>query len=241
MGYRERIYKKYASQVQGQAAAPSKPELDRWSDPYDIYFKDWLPRDKEAGILDVACGYGRLLYFFASRGHKNVYGVDISPEQVEIAKQLHDNVACENAIEYLRKMEGQLGLITGIDIIEHLTLDEGLDLLDACYRALTPDGRLILQTPNMDSPFGLSIRYGDNTHEIGFCPKTLRQLLSLAGFEQFEAREVGPISRGLRGRVRKALWKIPRTAIASWNLIETGAPGSRICTRNFLGSAVKTS
>src|SRR5262245_17452041 len=50
---------------------------------------------------------------FQERGYRNVRGVVVSPEQVQISRQVVPDVAEENALEFLETFD----LITGLDII----------------------------------------------------------------------------------------------------------------------------
>jgi hypothetical protein len=68
-----------------------------------------------------------------------------------------------------------------------------LRFLAASFAALKPGGRLVLQTPNADSPFGVAMRYSDFTHEICFNPNALARLLALHGFGAIEVRELAPV------------------------------------------------
>src|SRR6185436_9566291 len=101
MEYRTRFYEKYATTVQDRSQPTTLAEADHWGMAYDTYLRGWLPANKNAAIVDLACGYGRLLRFFAARGYTNVQGVDISPEQVALAKHLHPNVIQGNILELL--------------------------------------------------------------------------------------------------------------------------------------------
>lgn len=143
--------------------------------------------------------------------------------------------------EHLERKPESYDLITGYDIVEHFHKDEVLRFLDGCHSALKPGGRLILQTPNADSPWGIGYIYGDFTHEVAFNPNALSRLLRLAGFCRIEAREAGPVPWGssAKSTLRYFIWQIIRVGLLSWNLAETGAKGSGILTRVFLISAVK--
>lgn len=234
MTYRSRIYAKYASVAQGAELAPGLAEIDRWGTAYDAYLRGWLPSAVDAPIVDVACGYGRLLRFFTERGYTNVTGVDVSPEQVAIARRVHANVLQGDVIEFLEGRPGAFALITAFDVLEHLDKDEALRFLDACQGALQPGGHLVVQTPNADSPWGLSVRYGDFTHETCFTPSSLAWLLRLCGFQDVEPREQGPVPRGIASSVRWLLWQLLRLSMLARNLVETGSRGSGILTRVFI-------
>jgi 2-polyprenyl-3-methyl-5-hydroxy-6-metoxy-1,4-benzoquinol methylase len=242
MTYRKKIYSNYVSIYHPESRdVLSNSRVDRWSLAYDYYFRNWLPADKEAAIVDLACGGGRLLRFFKVRGYNNLSGVDISSEQVALAETFVDRIYQCNIISFLEKKSGVFDLITGIDIIEHMRKDEVMQFLKNCYNALKPGGRIILQTPNADSPMFSSLRYCDITHEIGFNAHSLRNLLYHAGFEQVEPRETGPIpiKFGIISGFRLAAWKLIRMAIIAYNLIEMGHPLSHIYTRVFLICAIK--
>jgi len=234
--YRSKIYRSYASQFQGATERFDESAAVRWGLPYKHYLRGWLPASQQAAILDVGCGNGRLLHFFKQSGYSNLTGVDISGEQVALARQVVPNVTEGNCIDVLRGAPESFDLIAGLDIIEHLKKDEAIDLLDGCIKALRPGGRLILQTPNADSPWFGSIRYGDFTHENCFNAHSLGKLLQLRGFTQVEARPAGPVSHGIPSFIRSAAWQLTVLGCKTWNFVEVGSPGSGIFTRVFFAS-----
>jgi 2-polyprenyl-3-methyl-5-hydroxy-6-metoxy-1,4-benzoquinol methylase len=101
--------------------------------------------------VDIAYGGSKLLYFFKSMQYQNITGVDISPHQVKLARQVTPNVDEANILDWLKEHPSTFDLITGMDIIEHLDKSEILRFLNASYNALRPALRLILQTPNAES------------------------------------------------------------------------------------------
>ncbi len=237
--YRQRIYQRYASVFKAGSAAQGDAAIDRWGGAYDVYLAGWLPESRDAAIADVACGPGWLLRFFVRRGYRDVNGVDGSAEQIELARRHAAGVEAGDLVAYLRARPGRFDLLTGLDIVEHFTKDEVLDFLDACHGALRPGGRLVLQTPNGESPFGGAVRYGDFTHETCFTPALLAQLLELTGFARVECRECRPVARGALSLARIALWRAIRRILLLWNLAETGSAGSGVLTRVFLASAIR--
>ena len=213
----------------------------RWGRAYDWYLREWLPASKDVHIVDLACGYGRLLYFFRERGYQYVSGVDISPDQVRRARQVVPDVHEANVLDYLESHRDRFDLITAIDLIEHLTKDEAMRFLTAAYAALRPGGRLVLQTPNADSPFGMASRYNDLTHEICFNPNALARLLALHGFVSINVRELEPVPWGysLASGVRWVIWQVIRAGLKLWNLAETGTTSPDVLTRNFIITGVR--
>lgn len=232
--YRKKIYKRYTSFIQDAKPFFDEAAARRWGGAYVTFLRGWLPERKDASILEVGCGWGRLLYFFKTRDYTNLQGVDISPDQVEVARQVIESVTEGDAIEYLDSHPNSFDLIVGLDIIEHFRKEEVLHFLEACFKALQPRGRLILQTPNSEAPWGISIRYGDFTHESSFAPNCLERLLELCGFCKIELRQAGPVVHGILSFGRYLLWKAIHIGLLLWNLAETGSKGSGIYTRVFL-------
>jgi 2-polyprenyl-3-methyl-5-hydroxy-6-metoxy-1,4-benzoquinol methylase len=176
-------------------------------------------------------------------GFTNLLGVDLSPDQVSLARRAcpRAKIVLGNVQEILEQSTSQFGLITGFDLIEHLRKDELLTMLDLVYGALRPGGRLIVQTPNAESPWGMKVRYGDFTHELAVSPQGLHSVLALNGMSEYEARECGPYPHGAMSFCRFLLWKIIHALLAAWNLIETGSKGSGVYTRVFVAAARKPS
>ena len=213
----------------------------RWGKAYRYYLRGWLPEGRDANIIDVACGGGRLLHFFKKQSYSRLSGVDISPDQVSLARQIIPGVLEGDVIEFLEAHREEFDLITGLDIVEHFHKPEVLRFLDACHAALRPGGRFILQTPNCDSPWGAAHRYNDFTHEVGFSPNALSRLLHMTGFTETEAREMGPVPFGysMASTLRYLVWQAICMVLKIWNIAETGNAGSGVFTRVFLISGIK--
>ena len=239
--YRDRIYEKYSSGFQDKGPAFDALAARRWGKGYDWYFRNWLPAGKDAHIVDLACGSGSLLHFFRERGYSNVVGVDISPEQVALSRQVTGEVTQDNVLHFLQTHADTFDLITALDLVEHFHKDEVLAFLDGCFAALRPGGRLIIQTPNAETPWAASVRYGDFTHEVCFQSSSLSRLMRLTGFVNVTGREQGPIPKGYStaSTVRYILWRLIRLSLQFYNIVETGGPGSGAFTRVFLMSGVK--
>lgn len=236
--YRERIYRSYVSRG-GTGVAEDARATARRGRYLEKALGGWLPEDREASIADLGCGSGAWLACLGGLGYRNLHGVDASPEQVELARRHVPGVVHGDLFEFLDEEAGRFDLVTGFDVVEHLSKDEVFAFLDGCHRALRPGGRLILQTPNAESPWCSDIRYGDFTHETCFNAHSLGWLLELSGFESIEARETGPRVLGVKSLGRVVLWRLIRLGLRLWNLAETGSAGSGVYTRVFLMTGVK--
>ncbi|MCP4661488.1 MAG: class I SAM-dependent methyltransferase [bacterium] len=237
--YKTRIYNAYRSR--GSECEPVFDRLaaERRARLLARILKGWLADDRDLPIADLGCGTGEVLYFLKGCGYTRVAGVDISPEQVKAARQVMPDVVEADLFDFLDRHQEDFGLIFALDLLEHLRKEQVLRFLDASHRALRDGGRLILQTPNADSPMASALRYGDFTHEVCFTPSALGWLLNLAGFTGVESREGGPRPLGFLSLGRTLLWRLIRRGIQLWNLAETGSAGSGIYTRVFLVSGIK--
>ena len=196
--YRQRIYQSYTSlhypkalELNEQHGASSVPSVKS-------RLSGWLPESRSAVCLDVGCGAGGLLLALGYMGYENLSGVDCSAEQVSVATRICPNVVEGDAIKHLLRHQDKFDLITAFDIVEHFHKDELFKFLDAVYRALKPGGRMIIQTPNADSPWFGTVRYGDFTHELAFNSTSLELVTGVVGFKSYQSRECRPHSHGLK-------------------------------------------
>jgi 2-polyprenyl-3-methyl-5-hydroxy-6-metoxy-1,4-benzoquinol methylase len=165
-----------------------------------------LPRDTP--IADIGCGKGEWLAWLQSHGFTNVRGFDVSAAELAFAEGVP--VECGEVTRTLAAAawRGNFGLIHAKDLIEHLTKQEVVDFLLASHAALRPGGLLWLSTFNAQSPFSTATRYGDFTHESGFTPTSLAQVLRATGFAVEEIAGLHVCPRTMGGRVRQALWRL---------------------------------
>jgi SAM-dependent methyltransferase len=229
------VYDRYARDFQDAQEVVDANTAGRWGKAYDWYLRGWLPDQSHAVIGDLACGRGRLLQFFKLRGYTKLTGVDISRDQVALARQVVAEVAEADVLDWLGQRRKQFDVLIALDLIEHFRREEALRFLDLCWEALKPGGRLVLQTPNADSPFGLQHRYNDITHEWAFNVNQLTRLMRRARFLAIEARGLGPVPWGhsIPSTVRWLLWSAIRAGLQLWNLAETGVRVP-VLTRVFL-------
>jgi 2-polyprenyl-3-methyl-5-hydroxy-6-metoxy-1,4-benzoquinol methylase len=86
MNYRQRCYDSYGLHwKQFHSLKPEEYEL--YSKTANKKLRRFLPHDKSAKILDVACGSGHFLYFLKKEGYTNIHGIDLSDDQLEVARR----------------------------------------------------------------------------------------------------------------------------------------------------------
>src|SRR4051794_30806422 len=84
---------RFYDQYQSAHVAPRKGEatLAQFRARVPIFDRHWgrlLPSDRQAPMLDVGCGSGGMVWWLQQRGYANAAGIDISPEQVAVARAL---------------------------------------------------------------------------------------------------------------------------------------------------------
>lgn len=189
----------------------------------DEHYGPWLagaPRD--GAILELGAGDGNMLAYLRSAGFRNLAGVDISEEQVEIAQRFGRPVRVQDVFEALSVQPGTLTGIVAVDLLEHFTKAELGDLLRLAVAALRPGGFLLICTPNGQGIFSGQIIYGDLTHATIFTPGSLEQALRVAGFTRMWFREATFVRRGLRGRLRGLSWGAVRAAANVVRRVQAG-------------------
>ena len=130
--YRKVLYANYHTTQSGRASLTSAEALfKREKRQFELEVLPLLHSvSKSARIFDMGCGSGSLLKGLKEAGYTNVIGMDLSEEQVTMA---HDfgvsEVVLGDAMHYFRNSEEQFDVITGMDIIEHFTKDELVELL----------------------------------------------------------------------------------------------------------------
>lgn len=237
--YRDVLYDAYASYK--AMAAPTADDYRRWEEDLERRIGRWLPNGNGVAILELGCGPGAFLSLANRRGHTDVTGLDLSPEQVRLAQARCPGatVLQQSLHAFLSGASQRFDLIVALDVFEHLSKDELLEALSLSAQALKPGGRLIVQMPNGDSPWLGPVALGDLTHEVMVTPALLGRLLTGYGFTDFEASECGPMVHGVKSAVRFALWRAIRVGLDAWNMSETGERGSGIYTRVFTATAVR--
>jgi SAM-dependent methyltransferase len=184
----------------------------------------YLPPDKSSRILDLGCGYGGILHALREAKYSSVTGVDVSQEQVDLAKRLgFEDVHCMDVHAFLDQVpDGTYDVVIAFDILEHFARHELLVLMDELHRILTRGGRLIVHVPNGEGIFSGTVLNGDLTHELAFTRASIKQLAGASSFRVTAVREDQPVAHGLRSLVRLLIWRVGSFFFRLLAVAETG-------------------
>jgi SAM-dependent methyltransferase len=223
--YHSRLYERYLSVTQH---TPFSGCLDTGpSREFHLkhFIAAYVPKNLNASILDLGCGHGTLLNFMRQAGYTQLEGIDMSQEQISLARELGTlGVRKGNLLSELTEMsDNSRQVIVTFDVIEHFSKSELIHFADEIHRVLAPAGSWLIHTVNAASPLSGRLRYGDLTHELAFTSDSITQLLLSSGFTRVECFEDAPVAHGVVSLARALLWKLLRIRIRLTLAIESGA------------------
>ncbi len=156
------------------------------------FIKDIIkPKQK---VLELGCSDGSFASFVNKKTNTEVWGVDISPEEIRSAKKLGIKAQIHDLSKEFPFKKGQFDLVYTLEVIEHL-LDTDF-FLEEIKAVLKKNGYLVVSTPNLGSLtnrvrllFGKYPRFLDYTrkdwgnHVHLYTLDALQKQLSQHGFE----------------------------------------------------------
>ncbi len=183
----------------------SDPKIKQFQKNYARFF----PKDKNAVMLDIGPGRGEMLTCFTNNQYTNIKGIDISSSIVDFCEKLNFN--CElvtNTKEYLDNHKNTYDFISMCDVLEHIPKSETIDLLTSVKNALKPEGVVIFQVPNMQSPDAPLYMFYDFTHEVGYTEHSLRQVLQTCGFTNIECHGFEYLNDSIKSKIHAMIRSI---------------------------------
>ena len=203
-----------------------------WHFSKQLTIAQYLPPEQSDYIVDVGCGSGVISSFLAESGAA-VRGIDGNADAISFAQEkfCRQNLSFEEGL-----VDGQFETDRPVDkfycleVLEHIYLDQGRQMLSNFHGALRPEGAVFLTTPNYRSfwpviewlldRLRLVPRLVEDQHVELYHRRKLRKLAESAGFRV--------------DRVLTTCFVAPWLAPLSWNLalkahhFETGSifPGT---------------
>ena len=179
-------YPEWASRVHGRAR-----------EHYTQVLLDRLPDG--AAVLDLGCATGELLTKQLAERF-TVTGVDISPRQIELAKQRIPRATFIHAdMTELELPLESFDAVAAFYSLTHVPREEVAPLLRAIYPWLRPGGLFVASLGAGDDPGGVEEDWlGVPMYFSAFDSATSRQLVEDAGFEILSAQEEADDEDGMR-------------------------------------------
>lgn len=159
-----RAFNNLKNAVLGQTVGNYTKSYETWRRVSNVVnsFKEELSTKKTAEwqVLDLGCGDGYHLMLLSSlketRETKvHFHGIDISPSNVMLAKQVAQDLGIENItfeignIENMDFLHNEFDIIINTDVIEHLVAPK--EFVRSLFRAVKPGGLTIITTPNSNN------------------------------------------------------------------------------------------
>jgi SAM-dependent methyltransferase len=178
-------------------AARLEPFDSYWQAPKDIdrgfvsfaaYYRanylQRMPEDRTSRVLVVSCGPGYLVKMLRDAGYDQVIGID--SDAAKIAHAVKRELPCQaaTAFEFLAQCSAEFDVIIPEQELNHLTLDETLEFLGLCRKALKPGGKIIVYAMNGANPLVGSENLSHNIdHFYNLTDNSFEQVMTLAGYE----------------------------------------------------------
>ena len=148
-------------------------------------------------FLDLGCGNGAKLFEFTRRGYE-VWGVDVGEDSVRLCKELlPEGKFVQGELQESNLPDGHFDYIRIDNALEHVP--NAREVIKECRRLLCKGGQLMVYVPNGRS-LSLRLMKGDSIsawipfHLQLFTRKSLRLLLSEAGFKDIRIYDYNPVS-----------------------------------------------
>ena len=188
---------------------------------------DVLPKNKDASILDIGCGFGQMLKSLKDNGHTNLHGVDINSKAVALCRS--NGLEAEkisNLSSFSRNHRKKYDFIIMSHVIEHLPKNDIVSHLSIIRKKLLkPSGKFLAIVPNAQSNTGAYWAYEDFTHNTLFTTGSLIYVLKASGFENVNLIDPDNLGKGriVVRFIRKFLLSLYRFNYYFWNKVTSSS------------------
>ncbi|MEO0155847.1 MAG: class I SAM-dependent methyltransferase [candidate division WOR-3 bacterium] len=169
-------------------------------------------------VLDVGCGYGRLLNYFKIYGWKT-FGVEPGEKASRLARMQGHNVFNAELCDV--KFPGDyFNAVVLCHSLEHI--DNPIETLSEIYRILSPKGLLVIEVPNAASFDAIFFKSAWQPYELPYhlyhwTPNSLSILLTKLGFNIIKWRFKTPTFQDLRENYKNL--KYINKKVKFWKLL----------------------
>lgn len=237
--FRIELYKQYISTFKKYISIENAKSIQSEN---KVFRKRYIPLLKDfnndAAIIDLGCGSGNILQSLKDAGFVNLFGIDISEQQIEKVLSKRINARKISIFDFIETNKNKFDIIFALDFVEHFQKKELLKLFSGIYNMMSDNSILIIRTPNGDGLFPNQRIYGDLTHLTIFSQNSLIQILRIVDFTEIKFYGTGPVSKNIIGFIRLILWKLITVIVKVIRLVETGNYET-ILTQEFICVARK--
>lgn len=152
---------------------------------------------RDSVVIDLGPGRGEWLELLKEAAI-NARGVEKNRVSIEQCRARGLEVVEDDVMAHLRTLaDSSAGGVTGFHIIEHVSIDAVVSLLDEVRRVLRPGGVAIFETPNPDNVLvGTNFFYLDPTHHHPLPSELMQFLFESRGFRRIEVLNLHPWDSG---------------------------------------------
>lgn len=168
-------------------------------------------------ILDVGCGSGLFSHFLANHKGTHVTAIDANATAIEFARNKYSNSNLEfklGLLDELNLPHSSFDKIVFLEVIEHISHEQGKQILKTFNDLLKPGGKLVISTPNRKSlwpliewtfdVFKVVPNLGEEQHEHLYAGKELEQIGKQVGLALEKKNTINTFA--------------PWLALLNWNL-----------------------
>lgn len=134
---------------------------------------------KNKKVLEIGCNKGYLLKTLQENGFNNLYGIDLSQSDLDIAQKRTSLNTLKKEDLFIELKENKFDVIISKDVMEHVIKEKQEEFVKSVYQALNEGGVAIIQVPNMDWLMSNHERYMDFTHEVGYTRESFGDVFRL--------------------------------------------------------------
>jgi len=163
-------------------------------------FRIYLPyveTVRDSLVIDLGSGRGEWLELLREAGI-SARGVEKNLVSIEQCRARGLEIVEDDMLAHLHTLaDASAGAVTGFHIIEHVSIDALVTLLDEVMRVLRPGGVAIFETPNPDNVVvGSNYFYLDPTHHHPLPSELMQFLFDNRGFDRVEVLNLHPWDSG---------------------------------------------
>jgi 2-polyprenyl-3-methyl-5-hydroxy-6-metoxy-1,4-benzoquinol methylase len=144
-----------------------------------------------ASVLEVGCRHGKTLSLMRERRGITAFGIEPGENEAEEARQA--GIDCfTGALEDFDPGERRFDQVQCFHVLEHV--NDPLAALIKMGSWLKPNGKLLLEVPNVYRPYGLlEENFFQNVHLVSYSPNTLPALARRAGLQVSRVVDAGSL------------------------------------------------